>query len=67
LQGNAAAIAELLHDLERHLMAKNDKAALAKVARLHRIAGDIATKHGAALGVDVVAFSGGPLKPPADD
>lgn len=65
LQSEAAAIARALHDLEAHLVVQGDQRGMVLARRLHGLAGDVATANARALGVDVKAFSGGPLKPPA--
>ena len=64
LQKDAALIAENLHALEAHLKAKEDNLGLGLALSLHRMAEGIATRHGAALGVDVAPLSGGGPKEP---
>lgn len=59
LEKSAGVIRGTLKAIEKHCEAKGDKRAIALMRAHHRALSDALETHGPALGVDVVAFSGG--------
>jgi hypothetical protein len=66
LVGAAAMVFAALRALETHIEGKDDKRGLVLVRALHAALAKAWDDHAAAMGVDVIPFSGSPIKPSAD-